>query len=104
MSEIDDLKKEIKDLKVRVEQVDDWAAGIFQMLDVALIPLLQQNNDLADRILPLLKTIDDEYQRAKLGLPTEMSLEYYEAGSMFYRCFQLLEDYRVQAALRQKKK
>lgn len=58
------LRQEIAELRARVEAVDDWAAGVHQVL-VDVLPFLLRGHPEVEQVHQLLKKADLRYEELK---------------------------------------
>jgi hypothetical protein len=90
-----DLREEVAQLRARVEQVDDWAAGVLAALRDVLLPLLKAQPDIARQVEPIWRQAAENFDLLNAGgtLPEEedMSQEHFEPAKMLYRQFSRLE-------------
>lgn len=88
MSETD-LREEVAQLRARVEQVDDWAAGVLAALQDVLLPLLKAQPDIARQVEPIWRQAAENFDLLNAGstLPeeTDMPQEHFEPAKMLYR-------------------
>jgi len=87
MSEIDSLRQEIAVLRRQVDETDDWANGIQQVL-VAVLPFLLRGHPEVEKVEGLLRHYADRYEEL-LAHPERAedrhdTPEKQEAGKMLY--------------------
>lgn len=91
-----ELRHEIEQLRAEISRADDWANGIFSILQEVLPLLLRKNPDIA-------ALLDDSWRAAAerfdvIAPPTEQQidlaqpepLEFLESRKILYRQFDLL--------------
>lgn len=83
------LRAEVERLRARIEEVDNWANGVFAVLQDVLLPLLKAQPELARHLEPRWRSAAEDYERLRAGgsLPEEadMPLEQLEPAKMLYR-------------------
>lgn len=80
------LRQEIAELRVRIEQVDDWAAGVHQLL-LDVLPHLLRGHPSVEKVRAALQRSDDRYEQLIADPAGEETPELYEPAKMMNRLF-----------------
>lgn len=84
-----ELREEIAALRARIEQVDDWAAGVQQVL-LNVLPSLLRGHPEAAKVHGLLQKADERYEQLKADPASAdpasgQTAELYEPAKMLNR-------------------
>ena len=87
MSEIELLRQEVAELRGQIDEVDNWASGIQQVL-VAVLPFLLRGHPEAGKVAGLLRHHSERFEELQ-NHPERAENEdetagLYEAGKMLY--------------------
>lgn len=84
-----EIEKAVAPLRQEIDQVDDWANGVFVALQDVLIALLKIQPALADELVPMWKLASERYQQLEQapGQADDFDETTYllEARKMLYR-------------------
>ncbi|MCY1396646.1 hypothetical protein D9M71_116250 [compost metagenome] len=88
-----ELEAQVAELRARIEEVDDWAAGVHRVL-IDLLPLLLRGHPEVETAQQLLRLSDQRYEEL-LADPASSTgpgdtAELHEPGKMLYRLFGVL--------------
>lgn len=93
----------VEPLQAEINKVDDWANGLFVVLNDVLPFLLRQFPDLAAEVGPAWRGAAEDFDRIDVhGLPAKPDepLEFLEARKMFFRLFTLMKLWPAEAKKR----
>lgn len=83
----------VEPLRAEINRVDDWANGIFAVLQDVLPVLLLQAPELARQVAPRWRQAAEAFDRVNLegkAAKPDEPLEFLEARKMLYRIFALM--------------
>ena len=85
---INDLQHQIDELRAELKTTDDWATGVFYILDQILPPLLKGHPELA-AIERALKQCEQRFEvlnaHPEQAEDSDETAEKYEAGKILYQ-------------------
>lgn len=94
MSEIEQLRQEVAQLRAEIDRVDDWANGLLHVLIDVLPLLLKQHPDVAAKIAPMWEGAARKFYSVttETGQAESFSetVELLESKKMLYETFALL--------------
>ena len=86
-----ELEKAVAPLRQEIDQVDDWANGVFAALSDLLVPLLKKHPDVALELEPLWRYASEQYDKLEgIGQAEDFheTQRLLEARKMLYRQLQ----------------
>lgn len=91
--QIDTLTQQLQAAREETDRVDDWAMGLFDVLQDVLEPLLKQNPGVRSVVQARWALVAERYDRQEAGYlqaPDHESSEQLEARKKLYRLFDLI--------------
>jgi hypothetical protein len=88
------VEQAVTPLRVQIEQVDDWANGVYVALSEVLVPLLKLQPELALYLQPLWADAAHRYAQLEHSVQADdfhETLELLEARKMLYEHLDLLK-------------
>lgn len=91
--DLQELRKEIAELRTRLEETDDYAQGVYKLL-ATVLPFLLQGHPEAEKIGGLLKSAADQHEallkNPSLAVQGEPTAGTYEPSKMLYQLLALM--------------
>lgn len=95
MNDLAALKREVEQLRKKVEQTDEWATGVFEVLMDLLPPLLREHPEIAAQLEPRWQEAAERFARMAPAPTTpgrmRPTADRLEAKKMLYGVLRLLE-------------
>lgn len=90
----EEIERAVAPLRQELDQLDDWANGVFAALEDVLIPLLKAQPDIARKVQPLWELAAQRYEQLEQsqGQADDFheTAELLQARKMLYRRLALL--------------
>lgn len=75
-----EIERAVAPLRQEIDQVDDWANGVFAALEDVLLPLLKERPDLARKVQPLWRLAAQRHEQ--LGRSPGQADDFHETAHL----------------------